>query len=1163
MAILVAAGGAALGSAIGIGASAGWLIGAAAGSLLFPTKGPNITQEGPRLGDLTVTGSAYGSSIAVGYGTVRMAGQMIWSSGIREQKNVSTTRTGGKGGGGGSQTSVTYSYFASFALGFAEGVAEDVLRLWADGKLIFDKTGTGDRTKKDGLNFRFYPGDEQQLPDPLMESDVGAANTPAHRGLCYLVFEDLALADFGNRIPNITAEITFKKTNLQPYQLLDFITTGEGAPLDSYQIDELSIDRDRAIGYFVDSSSNPSLAGIRRFNLQTMKEDRQVLMSDVTSIEPNHFPSTLFAGRDGHIYLITGSSNSRPILRIDPNSMREVGRFGFLSTGLSNSTSRFVAGSWFAMISAYGATGREDFLLTGSLFDDVGLLRAKDMTYVWGSGQSVADARVRGLVSGIVAEGYGDGWILSSHTSTNHTGLALYRLRVQTGARYESLMGQSIGVTFEEMVRFSSSDIEAGATGFYGTAGGLTYDASDDSVIFQCRMSNSGSGGNIYTIKWREGLDIVWKTIVPHQINYDGPGFNGSYVSNSRWALMRSSRVIELDTRTGEIILDETWPTEIRESGAQYFDGANETILVRSVSGWAKLYLGRGGGDGDPLASIVEDLCLKAGFGLADIETTVLSGDVPGYVLGRQTTIRGALEPLASTFFFDVVESDNLLKFIPRGNASALTVSGDELGAVEDEPALRLSETRIQAIELPGRVSVLYMDKARDYVQGTAAAKRIQNPVATTSSDNQVSLDLPMVLEADSAKQVAEKTLYANWVERSRYEAAFDQKYLGLDPADVITIELENGSRFPSRIERLDIGGDYSMKLKLIASEPATYVSGAVADSGQIIAQQIASNRFTELILLNIPLLQDTDDLGGTGSRLYYLMGSPLENPWTGGSLYKSADELTWDQVGRSLYEMAYGVLAAPLDVPTSAFATDEVNSLKVYMTSGAGRLESITQLEMLSGANGAVIIPESGNAEIIQFRDVALQGDGSYLLTGLLRGRRGTDAEIVTHAVGSKFVLLDRESIQALSLALGEVGVSRSWRAVGFGALFDETELRRFSATGNDLKPYAPVHVTGIRDGSGNLTISWQRRTRLGGDWRDGTGVVPLGEASESYQVDILSADGLSVLRTLDGLTSETASYSVSDQITDFGSAQASLQIRVYQLSEKIGRGFPAKAEV
>jgi hypothetical protein len=194
MAILVAAGGAALGTALGVGPGAGWLAGAALGNLLFPTQGPESRAEGPRLGDLTVTSSAYGAPIAIGYGTLRLAGNMIWSSGISEARNVSRSEAGGKGGGGATQTAVSYSYTASFAIAFGEGPAEDVIRLWADGKLVSDKTGLEADVARPGLRFRFHPGSEDQLPDPLIEAHVGDGRAPAHRGLCQLVFEDLPRA---------------------------------------------------------------------------------------------------------------------------------------------------------------------------------------------------------------------------------------------------------------------------------------------------------------------------------------------------------------------------------------------------------------------------------------------------------------------------------------------------------------------------------------------------------------------------------------------------------------------------------------------------------------------------------------------------------------------------------------------------------------------------------------------------------------------------------------------------------------------------------------------------------------------------------------------------------------------------------------------------------
>jgi hypothetical protein len=78
------------------------------------------------------------------------------------------------------------------------------------------------------------------------------------------------------------------------------------------------------------------------------------------------------------------------------------------------------------------------------------------------------------------------------------------------------------------------------------------------------------------------------------------------------------------------------------------------------------------------------------------------------------------------------------------------------------------------------------------------------------------------------------------------------------------------------------------------------------------------------------------------------------------------------------------------LGAPRSAFATDEDNALTVFMTTGGEQLESVTQLDLVNGANPALVLKANGEPEIIQFRDVTTNPDGSSTLKGLLRGRRG-----------------------------------------------------------------------------------------------------------------------------------------------------------------------------
>ena len=1162
MAMLVAVGGAGLGAATGLGWGAGWLAGSVLGNLLFPAKGPDSRVEGPRLGDLGVTSAAHGAPIPIGFGTLRLAGNLIWSSGIREQRRVQRSEVG-KGGGGASQTAVSYAYTASFAIGFGEGPAEDVLRIWAHGKLIFDRTGTGPTTKP-GLRFRFHKGDETQLPDPLIESQVGIGRAPAHRGLAYLVIEDLPLADFGNTIPNITAEIAWRRTASQPYQLLDTLDPAEGGSLDGYQADELAVDWRRGKGWFLTSDIDPAEAGLRRFDLATMREDRQARMSEVCSDTPANFPSALCCGPDGQLYLTVGAGNALPIIRVDPDALREVARFGSTGSGLTNTTSRFVATRFMGVVSAYGLDGRVDFLLTGSILDDIGLLRTWDLGYVWGAAETVARGKVHGCVGGRVEAGFGEGWILASGSGASHTIIDLYRLRVSAMAAYDPATGLTVGVELDQVAAIDPGEVEPGSTAFWEAAGGLAYDPSDDGLIFQVRISDAGAQGQAFVMKWRSGDGLVWATPVPVMINYDGPFSGQSRLTGARWTMTRGTRVVQVDTSSGRLVTDEDWAGTALEAGAQLYDGESDTQVVRSTSGWARLFLNRGGGSGETLGAIVAALCARAGLGPADIDTAELDDVVPGYVIGRPSPLRGAIEPLMQAFSFDAVESDDRLVFRKRGREPVASIPADLLLPLDERSGESWRERRTQEVELPERVSVLYLDKDTDHQQGSQQAKRAALPVPTMQSRHQASLELPLALDATTAKRIAERTLFSAWLERSSFEALLPPDFLRLEPTDVVEVIFPSGASFRCRLGRVEVGADFSVAIQAVSQDAPSYLSTVLADTslGHPV-QLIAGPAATRLILADLPLLRDVDDTGGSGSRLYWLMAGYGAAGWPGAALYRSAEGTSWSQIGRAVAEAAWGAAANALGAPRSPFSTDETNSLTVFMTTGAERLESVTQQAMLAGANAALLLNANGEPEILQFREVTDNPDGSFTLQGLLRGRRGTDVFVTGHQPGDLFVLLDVDDVETLTISLGELGLARSFKAVGFGTLFEDADTLVRSHSGRDLMPLAPVHLAGSRNIAGDLTITWVRRTRIGGAWRDRTGSVPLGEVSEMYEVDILDGPAGEVVRTITGLAGPVATYAAAEQAADFGAPQALVHLRVCQLSAAVGRGFPSVASL
>lgn len=119
---------------------------------------------------------------------------MIWATDLSE----GTETTGAKG-----QPDTTFSYSVSFAVALSSRPIVSVGRIWADGKLIRGPDGVFTAMTV----FRVLDGSEGQDVDPLIASIEGIGNAPAYRGLALAVFENLALADFGNRIPFLTFEV--------------------------------------------------------------------------------------------------------------------------------------------------------------------------------------------------------------------------------------------------------------------------------------------------------------------------------------------------------------------------------------------------------------------------------------------------------------------------------------------------------------------------------------------------------------------------------------------------------------------------------------------------------------------------------------------------------------------------------------------------------------------------------------------------------------------------------------------------------------------------------------------------------------------------------------------------------------------------------------------
>ena len=188
------------GAVLGLsGAAIGGMIGSAVGSMvdswIVSSFAPGQKIEGQRMDSLRMTSATEGVVIPRLYGRMRIGGNIVWATDFREE--VNTTRQGGGKGGGPKVTTTEYLYYASFAVALCEGPITGIGRVWADGEVM-------DLSE---VTWRWYPGSEAQAPDPFISAKMGAANTPAYRGTAYVVFEELPLSRFGNRLPQLSFEV--------------------------------------------------------------------------------------------------------------------------------------------------------------------------------------------------------------------------------------------------------------------------------------------------------------------------------------------------------------------------------------------------------------------------------------------------------------------------------------------------------------------------------------------------------------------------------------------------------------------------------------------------------------------------------------------------------------------------------------------------------------------------------------------------------------------------------------------------------------------------------------------------------------------------------------------------------------------------------------------
>jgi hypothetical protein len=1102
-----------------------------AGAVLFPTQLPH----GPQLTDNRTTTATIGTPVAIGFGTFSVAGTVIWLAPYTQ------TTEGAKGG----PQQTTYQYNQSIALGLCEAVIDGapsaiggITRIWENGTIVYDirpqlqaDTAIGQVAETDqeyanrlaasaayAETFVLYLGSEDQMPDPTIEAIEGVGATPAFRGLAYIVYP--------NRLLQTAQAWRHPNFKFECYQV------GTGACSDStgFSADYVA-PWEEGVGY------PPSTLGTYAFNINSIDGHSE------WSVGTQPSSATIYSSVDD---ALAAANSFRPGAY---NEYLGYGIFGDYPGTIDKSGGPLVISGPKAGGMGVGHPDPPSVLL-------VYQFKQPDNSS-WFYNSSTAQPSPSPTNGSLYGVANAHWWQIDT--------------MIHTTPYPAPGGGAPAGIPFDPFTSFT----------YYG--GYYYWEQLADLVINCTRVpgvppspcnglipapqfpgwATNSSGQLVKCNPWVKDTsqDYLWLQ------GYSGNTIGGDFLDYP--ILYPTNPCVTLSSPEAS---DETFWTDAYNAavaagklaaGKTYVAGGSTDPTssfypFRSAYGWSLDEVTcEGSGAEVTVADIITAICARAG--LTRIDVSDMEGiSVNGYVVSQVTDGASVITPLRSVGFFDAVDSGPVLRFQSRGKPIVATLTTDDIGAYDSssdqaQATVPPSVAVVRADEstLPRTIRFHYIAVSRDYQDGEQ-----DSPFRlTTTAVNDVDVQIAVALGDVQAAQCAEILWADAWAGQTTYEVSVDQSWSALEPGDAIGVPVDGV------IQRMRIVSDSNAsgvlrKLSCVRDDSGAYISFAVANPPQYQPQKLTLLTPTDDELMDLPALQDSDNDPG-----FYVGMQPDTvgggTSWKGAVLYKSIDG---GETFSPAVTMTQATLVGAIEdaVPASEFWTwDTATEIIVNVPSSATTFESRTDDAVLAGANAAAMGADQ-RWEVIQFATATQLSDTQWMLSRLLRGRRGTEWVLGSSQPGDQFVMLVAAQLGREVLNTTEIGAQRIYQPISIG--LSSGAESAFTGFGMALRPFSPVDVSAYRDGStGDIVIEWTRRDRLGRTLMSGVD-MPLSEATLAFQVDILNhaASPFTVHRTL-AVTTEEAIYTLAQQEADFGSPlPTTISVRVYQMSAVVGRGTP-----
>jgi hypothetical protein len=552
------------------------------------------------------------------------------------------------------------------------------------------------------------------------------------------------------------------------------------------------------------------------------------------------------------------------------------------------------------------------------------------------------------------------------------------------------------------------------------------------------------------------------------------------------------------------------------------------------------------------LSAVCLDLAERAGIPGNSVSVSTIAGQpVRGFTVGQQSTAKDCITPLALAYGFDAADQGGNLRFIKRGLPSRGYIITDELAGHLPKEARPEPIHFVRTVEtlLPKQVTLIYSDPNFAYQPNSQTSVRTGG-----SADANVQAQVAIVLTDAEAQAAADRVLWEAWNGRTTATTTVTERWFReLRAGLVYTFDSPVGPE-PLRITRVTRGANSLLELELSRDYSEVYTSPNPGGAATEQPSQIDPVVDSGLQLIDCPIMLDQDDNTG----FYFATGGDAAG-WRGSDVQRSVDGVSFGEIAPVGDNSPLGSVATALP-DGSSWVIDNANVLTVTLDDPTVLLPSITEDELLAGGNPLWLGPTTGEGgELLQFMDAVETSPGVWELSGLLRGRKGTEYATATHGPNERLAMLSTSTTKRVDFGPADWNKQRAYRAVTLFGDPTAAPVEQFTNTGEGKRCYAPTHPRGSRNGSNDLTLTWVRRTRLNQPGL-GNGSVPLGEAVESYQVDIIVS--AVVVRTIASAT-PSIDYTAAEQTADGITPGDPVSGNIYQISDVRGRGHARAFDV